>query len=136
MSFNEDIDEGLFEHFRFEAGKGQAPLRVDKFLMNLIENATRNKIQQAASNGNIFVNEVPVKSNHKVKASDVVRVLMEEPPFENKIIPENIPLDIVYEDDTLLVLNKAPGLVVHPGHGVFTWIRLSNVRQCENCLFP
>lgn len=120
MSFNEDIDEGLFEHFRFEAGKGQAPLRVDKFLMNLIENATRNKIQQAASNGNIFVNEVPVKSNHKVKASDVVRVLMEEPPFENKIIPENIPLDIVYEDDTLLVLNKAPGLVVHPGHGNYT----------------
>lgn len=120
MSFNEDIEEGLFEHFRFEAGKGQAPLRVDKFLMNLIENATRNKIQQAASNGNIFVNEVPVKSNHKVKALDVVRVLMEEPPFENKIIPENIPLDIVYEDDTLLVINKAPGLVVHPGHGNYT----------------
>lgn len=120
MSFNEDIEEGLFEHFRFEAGKGQAPLRVDKFLMNLIENATRNKIQQAASNGNIFVNEIPVKSNHKVKASDVVRVLMEEPPFENKIIPENIPLDIVYEDDTLLVVNKEPGLVVHPGHGNYT----------------
>lgn len=120
MSFNEDIEEGLFEHFRFEAGKGQAPLRVDKFLMNLIENATRNKIQQAATNGNIFVNEIPVKSNHKVKASDVVRVLMEEPPFENKIIPENIPLDIVYEDDTLLVINKPPGLVVHPGHGNYT----------------
>ncbi|SFJ80411.1 ribosomal large subunit pseudouridine synthase D [Myroides guanonis] len=120
MSFNEDIEEGLFEHFRFEAGKGQAPLRVDKFLMNLIENATRNKIQQAASNGNIFVNEIPVKSNHKVKASDIVRVLMEEPPFENKIIPENIPLNIVYEDDTLLVINKEPGLVVHPGHGNYT----------------
>lgn len=120
MSFNEDIEEGLFEHFRFEAGKGQAPLRVDKFLMNLIENATRNKIQQAATNGNIFVNEIPVKSNHKVKALDVVRVLMEEPPFENKIIPENIPLNIVYEDDTLLVINKEPGLVVHPGHGNYT----------------
>lgn len=116
----EDLDGELFEHFRFEAGKGQAPLRVDKFLMNLVENATRNKIQQAAANGNIFVNDIPVKSNHKVKANDVVRVLMEQPPFENIIIPENIPLDIVYEDDDLLVINKPAGLVVHPGHGNYT----------------
>lgn len=116
----EDFDEELFEHYRFEAGKGQAPLRVDKFLMNLVENATRNKIQQAATNGNIYVNDVPVKSNYKVKANDVVRVLMKQPPFENIIIPENIPLNIVYEDDTLLVVNKEPGLVVHPGHGNYT----------------
>lgn len=116
----DDLEDELFEHFRFEAGKGQAPLRVDKFLMNLVENATRNKIQQAASNGNIFVNDVPVKSNHKVKALDVVRVLMKQPPFENIIIPENIPLNIVYEDDSLLVVNKEPGLVVHPGHGNYT----------------
>lgn len=116
----EDFDEELFEHYRFEAGKGQAPLRVDKFLMNLVENATRNKIQQAAANGNIYVNDVPVKSNYKVKANDVVRVLMKQPPFENIIIPENIPLNIVYEDDTLLVVNKEPGLVVHPGHGNYT----------------
>lgn len=116
----EELDETLFEHFKFEAGKGQAPLRVDKFLMNLVENATRNKIQQAATNGNIYVNDIPVKSNHKVKALDVVRVLMEYPPFENKILPENIPLNIVYEDDTLLVINKPPGLVVHPGHGNYT----------------
>ncbi len=120
MTAVEELDETLFEHFKFEAGKGQAPLRVDKFLMNLVENATRNKIQQAAANGNIYVNDIPVKSNHKVKALDVVRVLMEYPPFENKIIPENIPLDIVYEDDTLLVINKPPGLVVHPGHGNYT----------------
>lgn len=113
-------NQGLFEHYRFEAGKGQAPLRVDKFLMNLVENATRNKIQQAASNGNIFVNEVAVKSNHKVKANDVVRVLMEQPPFENHIIAQDIPLDIVYEDDTLLVVNKPAGLVVHPGHGNYS----------------
>jgi len=113
-------DENLFEHFRFEATKGQAPLRVDKFLMNLVENATRNKIQQAATNGNIFVNDVPVKSNYKVKAFDVVRILLEYPPFENLIIPENIPLDIVYEDDQLLVINKPPGLVVHPGYGNYT----------------
>ncbi|MTG98118.1 MULTISPECIES: RluA family pseudouridine synthase [Myroides] len=116
----EDFDEELFEHYRFEAGKGQAPLRVDKFLMNLVENATRNKIQQAAANGNIFVNDEPVKSNYKVKANDVVRVLMKQPPFENIIIPENIPLNIVYEDDTVLVINKEPGLVVHPGHGNYT----------------
>ncbi|WP_339835406.1 RluA family pseudouridine synthase [uncultured Flavobacterium sp.] len=113
-------DENLFEHFKFEATKGQAPLRVDKFLMNLVENATRNKIQQAATNGNIFVNDVPVKSNYKVKAFDVVRILLEYPPFENLIIPENIPLDIVYEDDQLLVVNKPAGLVVHPGYGNYT----------------
>lgn len=117
---NNFIDEELYEHYRFEAGKGQAPLRVDKFLMNLVENATRNKIQKAAENGNIFVNDISVKSNHKVKANDVVRVLMEQPPFENIIIPENIPLNIVYEDDDLLVINKPAGLVVHPGHGNYT----------------
>ncbi|WP_413511939.1 RluA family pseudouridine synthase [Myroides odoratus] len=116
----DDLGEELYEHFRFEAGKGQAPLRVDKFLMNLVENATRNKIQHAASNGNIFVNDVAVKSNHKVKALDVVRVLMKQPPFENIIIPENIPLNIIYEDDALLVIHKEPGLVVHPGHGNYT----------------
>lgn len=120
MIDNNIIEDELFEHFRFEAGKGQAPLRVDKFLMNLVENATRNKIQKAADNGNIFVNDVPVKSNHKVKANDVVRVLMEQPPFENLILPENIPLNIVYEDDDLLVINKPAGLVVHPGHGNYT----------------
>ncbi|MFC4740774.1 RluA family pseudouridine synthase [Flavobacterium ponti] len=113
-------EDSLHEHFKFEATKGQAPLRVDKFLMNYIENATRNKIQQAATNGNIFVNDIPVKSNYKVKAFDVVRVLLEYPPFENLIIPENIPLDIVYEDDQLLVINKPPGLVVHPGYGNYT----------------
>lgn len=117
---NINIEEELYEHHRFEAGKGQAPLRVDKFLMNLVENATRNKIQKAADNGNIFINDVPVKSNQKVKANDVVRVLMEQPPFENIIHPENIPLDIVYEDDDLLVINKPAGLVVHPGHGNYT----------------
>lgn len=116
---SEDMED-LYEHYRFEAGKGQSPLRVDKFLMNLIENATRNKIQKAAENGNIYVNDVAVKANYKVKANDIVRILMEEPPFENVIIPENIPLDIVYEDDDLLVVNKPAGLVVHPGHGNYT----------------
>lgn len=113
-------DEELYEHHRFEAGKGQAPLRVDKFLMNLVENATRNKIQKAAERGNIYVNDVAVKSNHKVKACDIVRVLLEHPPYEYLLEPENIPLDIVFEDDQLLVVNKPAGMVVHPGHGNYS----------------
>lgn len=115
-----DIEEELFEHFRFEVPKGQASLRIDKYLMSLIQNATRNKIQTAATEGNIFVNDATVKSNYKVKANDVVRVMLTHPPYENHIIPENIPLDIVYEDDTLLLINKLPGMVVHPGHGNYT----------------
>lgn len=116
----QEPEDELYEHYRFEAGKGQAPLRVDKFLMNLVENATRNKIQQAASAGNIYVNDVPVKSNYKVKANDVVRVLLEHPPYEHLLEPENIPLNIVYEDDQLLIVNKEPGMVVHPGHGNYS----------------
>ncbi len=113
-------DDELYEHYNFIAGKGQEPLRVDKFLMNFIENATRNKIQQAAKNGNIWVNGVAVKSNYKVKAHNEVRVLFEHPPYENLLTPENIPLDIVYEDDVLLVVNKPAGMVVHPGHGNYS----------------
>jgi 23S rRNA pseudouridine1911/1915/1917 synthase len=113
-------EDDLFEHYRFIAGKGQEPLRVDKFLMNFIENATRNKIQQAAKGGNIWVNNKVVKQNYKVKAEDEVRVLFEHPPYEFLLTPENIPLDIVYEDDSLLVVNKAAGMVVHPGHGNYS----------------
>ncbi|TBX68411.1 RluA family pseudouridine synthase [Flavobacterium silvisoli] len=115
-----DLEDELFEHHRFVSPKGQSLLRVDKFLMQLIENATRNKIQKAAEDGNIWVNDIPVKSNYRVKPFDVVRVMLTHPPFENHIIPENIPLDIVYEDDALLVINKPVGLVVHPGHGNYT----------------
>ena len=115
-----DLEEELYEHFKFEVPKGQAPLRIDKYLMGLIQNATRNKIQIAATEGNIFVNDSTVKSNYKVKAFDVVRVMLTHPPFENHIVPENIPLDIVYEDDTLVLINKKPGMVVHPGHGNYT----------------
>ncbi len=113
-------DEELFEHHRFVSPKGQALLRVDKYLMQLVENATRNKIQQAAEQGNIWVNDIPVKSNYRVKPFDVIRVMLTHPPFENLILPEDIPLDIVYEDTSLLVINKPPGLVVHPGHGNYT----------------
>lgn len=120
QNLEQDTDDELYEHHRFEATKGQAPLRVDKYLMNLVENATRNKIQQAATAGNIYVNDIPVKSNYKVKAFDVVRVLLTHPPFENLIIAEDIPIDIVYEDDQLLVINKQAGMVVHPGHGNYS----------------
>src|SRR5690606_12273335 len=115
-----ELDDELFEHYRFVVTAGQQPLRIDKFLMHLVPNATRNKMQNAASDGNIFVNDSPVKSNYKVKPGDVVRILMSHPPFENPIDPEDIPLDIVYEDDALIVINKPPGLVVHPGHGNYT----------------
>ena len=115
---NENKD--LYEHFHFVAQKGQQPLRVDKYLMNYIENATRSKIQQAAKDGNIYVNDVTVKSNYKVKPNDVVRVLFEHPPYEFLLVPEDIPLTIVYEDDALLVVNKPAGMVVHPGHGNYS----------------
>ena len=115
---NENKD--LYEHFHFVAQKGQQPLRVDKYLMNYIENATRSKIQQAAKEGNIYVNDVTVKSNYKVKPNDVVRVLFEHPPYEFLLVPEDIPLTIVYEDDALLVVNKPAGMVVHPGHGNYS----------------
>ena len=116
----EELEEELFEHFRFEVPKGQLLLRIDKFLMNLIPNATRNKIQNAASSGDIYVNDVPVKSNYRVKPLDVVRIMLSHPPFENRVDPENIPLNIVYEDDTLLLINKPADFVVHPGHGNYT----------------
>ncbi len=115
-----ELDDDLFEHFRFEIPKGQEFLRIDKYLMHMLPNSTRNKIQNAATNGNIYVNDVPVKSNYKVKPFDVVRILLSHPPFENRVDPENIPLNIVYEDDTLLLVNKEPGMVVHPGHGNYT----------------
>jgi 23S rRNA pseudouridine1911/1915/1917 synthase len=115
-----DLEDELFEHFKFEVPKGQAFLRIDKYLMGLIPNATRNKIQNAANDGNIFVNDEIVKSNYKVKPMDVIKVMLSHPPFENHVLPENIPLNIVYEDEALLLVNKEPGLVVHPGHGNYT----------------
>lgn len=117
---NLDENDDLYEHHSYTATKGQEPLRVDKFLMNFIENATRNKVQQAAKDGNIYVNGIAVKQNYKVKAGDEVKVLLAYPPYENLLTPENIPLDIVYEDEALLVVNKPAGMVVHPGHGNYS----------------
>ena len=119
--FREDINnDELYEHYRFEAAEGQEPLRVDKYLMNFIENATRNKIQQAIKAGNVLVNEKVVKSNYKVKPFDVVRIVLAHPPHENLLVAEDIPLDIVFEDDEVIVVNKPAGMVVHPGHGNYT----------------
>lgn len=110
----------LFEHFRIVADKGQAPIRIDLFLLNRIENVSRNKIQQTAKAGNILVNNQIIKSNYKVKPNDIITVVFSYPPREVEILPENIPINIVYEDDYLMVINKQPDLVVHPGHGNFS----------------
>lgn len=119
-NLEEQNDDELYEHHAFTAEKGQTPLRIDKYLMNFIENATRNKIQAAAKDGSIYVNDIPVKSNYKVKPFDKIRVLLEHPPYEYLLTPEDIPLNIVYEDDDLLVVNKEAGMVVHPGHGNYS----------------
>ena len=118
-SYSEDTED-LFEHFAFTVDKGQQPLRIDKYLMNFVENATRNKIQAAAKSGHIFVNGSIVKSNYKVKPNDQIRVLFEHPPHEYLLVPEDISIDIVYEDEHLLVVNKPAGMVVHPGHGNYS----------------
>lgn len=109
--------DGLYEHFRFVADKGQTLLRVDKFLVERLQKSSRNRVQQAAEAGCILVNGKPVKSNYRVKPLDVVSVVMDRPRYEFEILAEDIPLDIVYEDNDVLVVNKPAGLVVHPGHG-------------------
>ena len=115
-----DDEQELFEHHRVVADKGQELLRVDKFLMNRIENASRTKIQNAAEAGSIHVNGKAVKSNYRVKPGDVVTVVLPHPPREIELIPQNIPINIVYEDDDLIIVNKDPGMVVHPGYGNYT----------------
>lgn len=110
----------LFEHYRFVADKGQGLLRVDKFIITRIDGVSRNRIQNAADANCILVNGVAVKSNYKVKPNDIVTIVMDRPRREIEIIPENIPIEIVYEDQDLMVINKQAGLVVHPGHGNYT----------------
>ncbi len=115
-----DSEDMLYEHHSFVVVKGQQLLRIDKYLMNFVENATRNKIQTAAKEGSIFVNDMPVKSSYKVKPNDVIAVKFAHPPHENLLIAEELPIDVVYEDDALLVVNKPAGMVVHPGHGNYS----------------
>ena len=116
----ENKDNDLYEHYRFVAAPNQVALRVDKFLMNFIENATRSKIQKGIKNGGVLVNEKVVKANYKVKSNDVVRVVFEHPPHEKLLVAEDLPINIVYEDDDVIVVNKEPGMVVHPGHGNYS----------------
>jgi len=116
----EDSEDEFYEHFRFITDKGQSLLRVDKYLVDRIESASRNRIQLAADAGFIRANDQPVKSNYKVKPGDVITVVMDRPRRELEIIPEDIPLNVVYEDDDVMVIDKPPGLVVHPGHGNYT----------------
>lgn len=119
---SDTIDESneLYEHFRFVVDHGQALLRIDKYLMAKIENASRNRIQNSARAGNILVNDKVIKPNYRVKPRDVISIVLAYPPRDTEICPENIPVQIVYEDDDILVVNKVAGMVVHPGHGNFT----------------
>jgi 23S rRNA pseudouridine1911/1915/1917 synthase len=121
MVLEESVDQlELFEHHRFKADPGQSLLRIDKFLSDRIDNSSRTRIQNAANAGNIIVNNKPVKPNYKVKPGDIVQVVLPAPPREIELIPENIPLNIVYEDNDVLVVNKEPGMVVHPAYGNYT----------------
>jgi pseudouridine synthase, RluA family len=110
----------LFEHYRFKADPGQSLLRIDKFLSDRLENSSRTRIQNAANAGNILVNNNSVKPNYKIKPGDIIQVVLPTPPREIELIPENIPLNIVYEDDDVLVVNKEPGMVVHPAYGNYS----------------
>ncbi|MFT5338118.1 MAG: 23S rRNA pseudouridine1911/1915/1917 synthase [Luteibaculaceae bacterium] len=126
-------DNQLYEHFKYEVDKGQELLRVDKFLIDRMPNTSRNRIQAAAKTGNIHVNGEAVKVNYKVKPGDVVALVMSEPMQEIELIPEDIPLDIVYEDDSLMVINKPAGFVVHPGHGNYSGTLVNAlIFHCQN----
>ena len=116
----EDEQQEMYEHFRLVADKGQEPVRLDKFIAGHQENTSRHRVQLAIKEGYVFVNDVPAKANYSVRPGDVIRFMM---PYERRgveILPEDIPLDIVYEDDDVLVINKPAGMVVHPGHGNYS----------------
>lgn len=117
---NEGDEQDLFEHLRVVVDKGQSLLRIDKFLMHRVENASRNRIQNAIDLGNVLVNDKPIKPSYKVKPGDVISVVLPHPPRDTEVYPENIPLNITYEDDDVLVVNKPAGMVVHPGYNNYT----------------
>ena len=115
LSDKEDSD--FYEHFNLVVDKGQSLIRIDKFLMLRIENASRSKIQHAIEADNVLVNEKPIKASYKVKPLDVISIVLPHPPRDTEVIPQNIPINIIYEDDDLLIVNKDAGMVVHPGYG-------------------
>ncbi len=116
----EEDEQDLFEHFNIVVDKGQSLLRIDKFLMHRIENASRNRIQNAIDAGNVLVNKQQIKASYKVKPLDEISIVYAQPPRDTEVYPEDIPIDIVYEDDDLLVVNKPAGMVVHPGYNNYT----------------
>ena len=116
-SYVEPGQDDLFEHYKFTADPGQETIRIDKFLCDRLPNFSRNKIQIAAKNGNLVVNDLKVKQNYKVKPGDIVALVLPYPVREFELVPEDIPIEILHEDETLLVVNKSAGMVVHPGHG-------------------
>ncbi len=120
-------EEKLFEHFNFTVDKGQGTVRIDRYLTDKIENLTRNRIQNVAKSGGVLVNEKAVKPNYKVKPGDKIKIVLPYAPYENLLVPEEIPLDIIYEDDDLLVINKPAGMVVHPGHGNYSGTLLNGL---------
>ena len=120
LDFQDQEEQELFEHLRIEADKGQALLRLDKFLMNRVENTSRNRIQNAIAADSVLVNGKIVKASYKVKPLDLVTVLLPDPPRDTEVYPENIPLSILYEDDDVLLVNKEAGMVVHPGYNNYT----------------
>ena len=119
QSTDEGGDGQLYEHLRMEVDHGQEPVRIDKFMAEHVQHSSRNRIQKAADAGFVFVNDKPVKSNYKVRPGDVITLMLDRPHYDTTIEPEDIPLDVVYEDDQLMVINKPAGLVVHPGVGNF-----------------
>lgn len=116
-SYSEPSQDDLFEHYKFTADPGQETIRIDKFLCDRLPNFSRNKIQVAAKNGNLVVNDLKVKQNYKVKPGDIVALVLPYPVREFELVPEDIPIEILHEDETLIVVNKNAGMVVHPGHG-------------------
>lgn len=122
-----DVNDELYQKFVYKTDAGQEPYRIDKFLMNRIEGATRNKIQQAIHNKMVLVNGNEVKPNFKVKANQEIIVYTDTAPDENEIIPQNIPLNIFYEDAHIIIVNKKPGLVVHPGSGNYDGTLLNGI---------
>lgn len=120
LDIEEQDEQELYEHTRIIADKGQAMLRLDKFLMNKLENISRNRVQNAIDSGSVRVNDTLPKASYKVKPLDIISIVLPDPPRDTEVYPEDIPLEITYEDDDFLLVNKAAGMVVHPGYNNFT----------------
>lgn len=120
QNLKELTEDGFYEHHNFEVDAGQEPLRIDKFLMNKLPNVTRNRTQNAIKAGCVLVDDVQIKPNFKVKPGHQISIVLPEPPRSSEVIPEDIPIDIVYEDDEIMVVNKPAGMVVHPGYANYT----------------